>query len=264
MDKTYSQRWSFYSHKYGVIHAATSFLGRKAFWTWKLLGPMVTRRYLRDWLRERPEGGRVVNLGGGSNVREEWLTADIDPRADVYVDIQKDLPFEDNSLDAIFLEEVFEHVSYVSARKLLLECRRVLRPEGVIRLSTPDLAWIVSCWQKGKKHSPGIVLTEAEKMLGEYADAAGTIEIAAINALFYSHGHRFIYDKASLREQLMGAGFAEPRFSRYKEIGSVMGQYDTHADRFNHAPELSLYAEARKASDTPSSLAGRATVAARA
>jgi len=42
-----------------------------------------------------------------------------------------DLPFQDHSFDCIISSDVFEHVR--KPRELLLECRRVLRPQGVFK-----------------------------------------------------------------------------------------------------------------------------------
>jgi SAM-dependent methyltransferase len=46
------------------------------------------------------------------------------------------LPFPDNSFDAVFSHALFEHLSEVQAA--LQEIRRVLRPGGVAALSSPD------------------------------------------------------------------------------------------------------------------------------
>ena len=57
-------------------------------------------------------------------------------------DIDKDnFPFEDNYFDAIFAGEVIEHV--YDTDHLLDEVYRVLKPNGLVVLTTPNLA----CWQ---------------------------------------------------------------------------------------------------------------------
>jgi predicted SAM-dependent methyltransferase len=255
----YVQKWSFYRRKYGVLHAGIAFVGRKVPWAWRILGPVVSRRYINRWLKDN-WNLRILNLGGGGNVSTEWLTGDIDPRADVFCDLTKRLPFVDGCIDSILLEEVIEHIDYAAGRFLLTECRRILRPGGRIRVSTPSLAWIVSLWQKKEPLPDGLVTQEAERILEPCLPESTLLNLAAINATFYAHGHRFIYDEAALGGQLSAAGFHEIDFRTYKDPRSSLGRYDSHSDRFNHPPELSMYVEASKPPYVRTRLAGVASV----
>lgn len=49
------------------------------------------------------------------------------------------LPFGANSFDAIFCEEAIEHIPLAKGENLLGECLRILKPGGVLRISTPNL-----------------------------------------------------------------------------------------------------------------------------
>ena len=49
----------------------------------------------------------------------------------------KDVHFEDNFFDVVFLGDIIEHVP--SPRELLLECRRILKKGGMLVVSTPNL-----------------------------------------------------------------------------------------------------------------------------
>ena len=48
------------------------------------------------------------------------------------------LPFPDNSFDFVFSEHFFEHLWFDEAVALMEECRRILRPGGVLRTTVPD------------------------------------------------------------------------------------------------------------------------------
>ena len=50
------------------------------------------------------------------------------------------LPVADSSIKFVFCEHFIEHVPAQAARQLLREVRRRLRHDGVLRLSTPELA----------------------------------------------------------------------------------------------------------------------------
>jgi predicted SAM-dependent methyltransferase len=74
-----------------------------------------------------------VQFGCGSNILEGWQNHDRE------VDITKPLPYDANSVDMILAEHVLEHVSGPKAVHFLLECHRILKPEGTIRICVPVL-----------------------------------------------------------------------------------------------------------------------------
>jgi predicted SAM-dependent methyltransferase len=197
------------------------YIGRQSPWFWKHIAPLFTASRIKRWIRSA--GPRIVNLGGGANVFDRWLTADIDPRADVYVDITAPLPFVNDCVDAIFLEEVVEHIPVEAARRLLGECHRILRPGGVLRLTTPDLDAFT-------------------------ASNDGSVRAAdAINAIFYEHQHRHIYGRSGVLALLEAAGFAHTVRSSFRDASSRYGYFDTHALRYSMSEtELTQYWEASK------------------
>lgn len=74
-----------------------------------------------------------VQFGCGGNKLDGWQNHDSE------VDITKRLPYEDNSVDAILLEHVWEHIDPHSALRCLDECRRILKSGGLLRLCVPVL-----------------------------------------------------------------------------------------------------------------------------
>jgi predicted SAM-dependent methyltransferase len=215
-------KWNFYKKKYGFFHASFGYLGRYNLEAWKLVGSMVTRPYIQTWLKDTTNKYRILNLGGGGNCIDECLTVDIVPRADAYVDISKKLPFKNSSFDAIFCEEAIEHIPLLRAEGLLKECFRILRSGGVLRLSTPDLDYF------------------AKKVLSSayFCDE--------INEIFYEHGHCYLYTRQALHGRCLEAGFENIQLSSYQDPDSKLGYLDSHADRFNHPPEISQYLEMKK------------------
>jgi predicted SAM-dependent methyltransferase len=211
-------KFAFYRRRYGAASTLARLLGRKFPGLWRLIGPASTRGYLSRWLA-RP-GRHILNLGGGSNCMAECLTVDVDARADAYVDVTRPLPFPDECFDAVFCEEVIEHIDRAAGRRLLAECARVLRPGGILRVTTPDLAYF------------------AHRVLAAPDDPA------EINGIFYDHGHLHIYTPESLARACQEAGFESPQRSGYRDPESRLGWLDSHADRFGRSPEISQYTEA--------------------
>jgi len=50
------------------------------------------------------------------------------------------LPFSDNSFDTVVASEIIEHVNYNDGKMLLKEARRILKPQGKLIISTPNLS----------------------------------------------------------------------------------------------------------------------------
>ncbi len=84
-----------------------------------------------------PKGSLILNLGSGSKIiREDVINVDSHPYpgvkviADVY-----NLPFEDNSADAVIAESLLEHLR--SPELAIKEMRRVLKPGGLLYILVP-------------------------------------------------------------------------------------------------------------------------------
>jgi SAM-dependent methyltransferase len=77
---------------------------------------------------------KLILGGHWTNPPEGWTSM---PEAEV--DITKRLPFEDNSVDVIFTEHVFEHLPFEGALSFLRESYRVLNSQGILRTVCPCL-----------------------------------------------------------------------------------------------------------------------------
>lgn len=84
----------------------------------------------------------LVNFGSGPFPLDGWINVDLDPsgRPDVVADLSRTLPFTDACADAIFSEDFVAQLEPDALRAFLAECRRMLKPEGTLRVLTPDLA----------------------------------------------------------------------------------------------------------------------------
>ncbi|MGZ3644750.1 MAG: class I SAM-dependent methyltransferase [Ktedonobacteraceae bacterium] len=84
---------------------------------------------------------RKLHLGAGLNVLDGWLNTDLRPLKAglVHLNAMKPYPIPDASFDYVFSEHMIEHVTFQDGQTMLRECFRVLKKDGKIRLSTPDL-----------------------------------------------------------------------------------------------------------------------------
>jgi ubiquinone/menaquinone biosynthesis C-methylase UbiE len=131
-------------------------------------------------------------------------------------DLTKPLPFQRDAISAIYGSHVLEHLYQTDAQRLLLECKRVLKPGGVIRMVVPDLHSMVVDYL-GKKNGNS---TSAEKALAadqlnerlgyrNPAPPGGNFAYKFYTVWKEFHFHKWMYDSESLKRGLSTAGFGE-------------------------------------------------------
>ena len=137
-----------------------------------------------------------LHIGCGPQARSGWTNVDIElnPGVDFVLDVRRGLPFRDATY--IYAEHFLEHLSYDEGIAFLRECRRVLRADGVLRLSTPNLEWV---W------------------LTQYRQNGTVADCFAINKAFRGWGHQFLYNYDALTTTLRAVGFADIQQCRYGE-----------------------------------------------
>lgn len=192
----------------------------------------LRRGVIRRYLRGHPS--RRLHLGAGPNAIPGWLNTDIHPTslAIAQLDATKPFPLPDASIDFAFSEHMIEHVPYADGLHMLRECARVLRPGGVVRIATPDLAAILGLYD-------GDLSDEERAYVDWFVErndlpVAGDPSVVVINHFFTSWGHRFLYDRRTLGEALERAGLHDvtehrPGESEHPELrglerhGTVLG-----------------------------------------
>jgi SAM-dependent methyltransferase len=132
-----------------------------------------------------------------------------------WMDITEGLPFPNGMVDAVYASHVLEHLYRDDAVRLLSECKRVLKPNGVIRLVLPDLKSMVVDYLADDPTDAAIRLNHALLMREPQAP------VGFIRKLKRSwadhHSHKFMYDAPLLIRDLKEAGFREPVERGYLE-----------------------------------------------
>lgn len=144
-------------------------------------------------------------LGAGSQLRAGWLASDLAPtKAEIIpIDATQPLPFADDSFAYVFAEHMIEHIDYSDGRNLMREIHRVLRPGGVIRIATPDLARCASLVVGPLDATAQAYVDWSNQTFGEHVNNRPSF---VFNRLVRWWGHRFIYDQPTLVELMAGAG----------------------------------------------------------
>ena len=164
-----------------------------------------SEKVITDYLNNNSE--KKLQIGAQGSPMQGWLNVDILPKTKdtAYMDATKKFPIQDNTFDFIFAEHMIEHITFDEAKLMLNECFRTLKPNGVIRLATPNLdnlALLLS--DPTKKEHLEYIQFYVEKFYGkEYPN----IPALQINKIFYAFHHRFIHNFDSLNYILMDVGF---------------------------------------------------------
>jgi predicted SAM-dependent methyltransferase len=142
-----------------------------------------------------------LHIGCGDHRLEGWQNIDSKalPQVDRVLDIRDGLDYSD--VDAIYAEHFLEHLRFDDGLAFLAECRRVLRPEGILRLSTPNLDWVMSTHYR-------ILIPDPQE---------GLFDAFRINRAFHGWGHQFLYNRHALTAVLHATGYRDVVFQRYGE-----------------------------------------------
>ena len=218
-----------------------------------------------------------LNLGCGRETKVGFVNIDCyerENKLDVICDLTKRFPFESDSSEYIYAEQLIEHFTWLDGFHFLQECYRCLKYKGVLRLVLPDYALIFKKYLEGdqeffKVFFDGLnnfdypyyseVYTDPDKILRERVDnpppewhTSPRLEdrkrlelrvrnythlIEVVHWLTHQYGeHKTLYDLELLTELLERVGFSRVYETERKDIDS-------------HAPTRitsSIYIEAKK------------------
>lgn len=163
---------------------------------------------------------RKLQIGCGKNILDGWLNCDFTPASPkaIFLDATAPFPFPDSSFDFVFSEHMIEHVPYAAGQKMLGECFRILKPGGVIRISTPNLRNVASLMAEPLTPEKQLYIKTATD---KYIPANKRyLPGFALNNFYWDFMHYFIYDPETLSQAFEEAGFSLVQAMK-SGIGSV-------------------------------------------
>lgn len=171
---------------------------------------------LRDGMDEMIK----VNFGSGPHPLEGWINVDFDPscRPDVIADFGQALPFPTGAVDFIFSEDTIAYLGLDGVRGFLAECRRILKPDGAMRVLTPDLAKLARMYV-----DDGAALVDLwNRSVGVPVTTGTACEV--LNLAIELAG-RFQFDSPTLMKLARDAGFEAVRVgyreSRFAQLAAL-------------------------------------------
>ncbi len=154
-----------------------------------------------------------IQLGCGKNRLQGWMNLDMP-----VFDITRPLPWNDQSVDALFLEHVIEHIPTNQAYAFMKEAWRTLKPGGILRLTFPDLLRI------SRESTPEYI-----RFLQAHGWGNGTPG-SALESIITNHGHKAIWTRDTMLATLRSIGFEASE----QRIGESPYPHIRHLDQRNH------------------------------
>lgn len=104
----------------------------------------------------RDPEGHYLHLGSGTNYIEGLINVEgfVGRRRDAWLDFRNPLPFADASTHFVWCSHTLEHLFPDEAIKLLAEVRRILKPDGIARIATPDFEYALKIAAGHPWHDP--------------------------------------------------------------------------------------------------------------
>ena len=171
-------------------------------------------------------GVRGLQSGCGDAVRQRWLNSDNrslhdgndfttapghvyrvgDDRYFLQHDVPEPFPIEDESLDWCYSEHFIEHLTLEDGIAWLADARRMLKPGGFVRVSTPDLRKYAA----GYMDAGSAFFAEHGQKVAAILRDPSAVERPAfmVNQTFYRWGHKWMYDVEEVRYAATEAGFS--------------------------------------------------------
>lgn len=167
---------------------------------------------------------RKVQFGCGPNQLKGWLNTDIVKSFDevVFLDITEKFPFPSNAIDFMTSEHLIEHINFKQAKFFLSECLRTLKPNGVLRITTPDLTNIINLYQSEGIQNQNYIDYICKKFI---PDAKYNNDVFVINNAFRNWGHQFLYNRDTLLNLLEEVGF-----KKITQVSPGISEYDSLFD----------------------------------
>jgi predicted SAM-dependent methyltransferase len=177
----------------------------------------------------KSEGNKYLQIGCQNHPMKGWLNADINPMHDevILMDATKQFPIPDNIFDNVFTEHMIEHIGFKEGMFMVKECYRVMKTGGVIRISTPNLKFLIDLYKEPKSQIQQEYIQFSKKY---FEDNRPMTDAVVINNFFRDWGHQFIHDFKTLEYILLQAGFKNIKQCEvYKSEHSVLQNLEKHA-----------------------------------
>jgi predicted SAM-dependent methyltransferase len=214
-------------------------------------------RFNKKLLRKQLASSDRLNIGCGGNIVENWVNIGLFeiPKAlyysskitnqakFVHFDVTSELPINPDSIQYIYASHFIEHLTFPQGLAFLKNCHKVMKRDGIIRLTFPDLElWILKYVEND---------TEFFKKYSDFTKNKNDLpDLKTKGEIFMSQvhgwGHKWCYDFDSVKDILERTGFSE--VTRKKAFQSLIPDIDKLEPNIEQRLFESIFVEAKKLS----------------
>lgn len=181
-----------------------------------------------------------LHLGCGAKYIEGYIHVDKNNLSHIdYVCDLSDLSvFEDESVELIYASHVLEYYSFIEVIPVLKEWYRVLKKNGILRLSVPDFDKLIKVYE--------LTNSNIDRIIGPMFGRMEINDFDSTKLIF----HNTVYNRKKLESVLSESGFQSLidwnwRNVEHSEIDDYSQAYFPHMDKENGLM-ISLNIEAKK------------------
>lgn len=162
-----------------------------------------------------------LNLGCGRTNIAGFINIDLnkDPHVHISTDVSDLKMFNSESVDLIYASAIFQYFDYQQGAVALNEWYRVLKPGGVLRISTVDFDKLLEVYNKSGK--------EIDKIIGPMYGRIYVNNESLNNDNVY---HTAVYTQKKLLNALKDAGFEKNEPYDWKN--SIHAEYDDQSQSY--------------------------------
>ncbi|ODS40526.1 MAG: hypothetical protein A7315_02505 [Candidatus Altiarchaeales archaeon WOR_SM1_79] len=156
-----------------------------------------------------------LNLCCGTLTKKGFINIDLNPKADIRLDLRKPLPFKNNTVLYIYSEHLFEHIEYLNltAFYVLKDWLRVLKRGYKIKIVMPDSQKLFTNYVD-RNYEYFNVINIKEKIPKKIEPTL----IDHVNYGVYQRGeHKYCYDFEKMKLFLETVGFKNVQIGEFQE-----------------------------------------------
>ena len=155
-----------------------------------------------------------LHLGCGRTPLKGWINTDLCINESIkYLDASRIFPFKEETFQYIFSEHLFEHLQVSQGISMLNECYRILKIGGKIRLTMPDLEFLIHMYNHPDEplHRQYIEwsLTNFNPFVASLFPDKDYPMAFIVNNFIQFWGHQMVYDKSTIKMLLERSGFKQ-------------------------------------------------------
>lgn len=162
----------------------------------------------------------ISDLPGHVQILSKYLKNNGDINCKQYDFLNGFPQYQDNTVDCIYIGQVIEHINPImEAPKVMKECFRILKPGGVLRMTTPDLDLLIEAYLNNQMDR----FNDEQPTFYKDMDVSGKLAMLMFGSCGpkstwnYYEGHMFLYTQNSMNDLLKGAGYKDIEY--YYETG---------------------------------------------